>query len=146
MFLNFGRFSYLLHGFWSSFLIFWCLLQQIGTALLPITVNNKALPAPAEAAPTETAPTEAASAEAAPTEVAPAEATPEAAVVENSIQKAEAVPEPQAEVPAEPAPEINSTPQNEVKAVSHPRPLSPYAAVNIYNSFPLLFFFPYSLR
>ncbi|XP_021748666.1 rhodanese-like domain-containing protein 4, chloroplastic [Chenopodium quinoa] len=123
-------------------------VKQIGTALLPINVNSKSLPAPAEAA-------------------------PEAAVAENSFQKAESVPEPQAEAPAQPAvepvaeataqpavepvaeataqpavepvaeataqpavepvaeapaPEINSTPQNEVNTVSHPRPLSPYAA------------------
>ncbi|XP_021760335.1 rhodanese-like domain-containing protein 4, chloroplastic [Chenopodium quinoa] len=111
-------------------------IKQIGTALLPISMNSKSLPAPAEAA-------------------------PEAAVAENSFQKAESVPEPQAEAPAQPAvepvaeataqpavepvaevtaqpavepvaeapaPEINSTPQNEVNTVSHPRPLSPYAA------------------
>ncbi|KAL2892038.1 Rhodanese-like domain-containing protein 4 chloroplastic [Bienertia sinuspersici] len=77
--------------------------EQIGTALLPATVNNKSLPAPVEA-------------------------TPEAAVAENSVQKAESAPEQPAEAPAQPASEINSTNQDDVNAVSHPRPLSPYPA------------------
>ncbi|KAA8516157.1 hypothetical protein F0562_019336 [Nyssa sinensis] len=82
-------------------------IKQIGLALLLSPVTSKALPAPAEAS---------------------------AAVTDNTVQKAEAVPElnaepPKVEATAEPPPQINSVPKTEVKAESLPglpRPLSPY--------------------
>uniref|UniRef100_A0A5B7A9W2 Rhodanese domain-containing protein n=1 Tax=Davidia involucrata TaxID=16924 RepID=A0A5B7A9W2_DAVIN len=82
-------------------------IKQIGKALLPLSVTSRALPAPAEASPT---------------------------VTDNAVQKAEAVPELNAEpakveAAAELPPQVNSVPKTEVKAESLPglpRPLSPY--------------------
>ncbi|CAO2835506.1 unnamed protein product [Amaranthus hypochondriacus] len=84
-------------------------IAEIGTALLPVTLN-KALPAPAETVP----------------EPQPEPPVQPAADIkaEDSISKIEAVPKSQPEASAE----INSTPQNEVKAASQSKPLSPYAA------------------
>lgn len=79
-------------------------LKQIGSALLPSPVTNKALPAPAEA-------------------------SPETASSDSTVQKAETASELKVEAAAEPASQINSVPKPEVKAESLPgipRPLSPY--------------------
>ena len=106
---------------WCSFLLFSCLLQEIGTALLPVTLN-KALPAPAES------PSEAAKVETVPEPQPEPPVQPVAEIkAKDSISKIEAVLESQPEASTE----INLTPQNEVKAASQSRPLSPYAAVII---------------
>ncbi|CAL8123602.1 unnamed protein product [Prunus armeniaca] len=79
-------------------------IKQIGTALLPVSVTSKGLPAPAEA-------------------------TPEPTAANDTVQKAEAAVEPKVEAAAEAAPEINSVPKPEVKAESLPgisKPLSPF--------------------
>ncbi|CAL2241976.1 unnamed protein product [Prunus armeniaca] len=79
-------------------------IKQIGTALLPVSVTTKGLPAPAEA-------------------------TPEPTAANDTVQKAEAAVEPKVEAAAEAAPEINSVPKPEVKAESLPgisKPLSPF--------------------
>ncbi|KAL9245412.1 hypothetical protein vseg_019071 [Gypsophila vaccaria] len=128
-------------------------IKQIGSALLPVTVNNRALPAPpnqATATPEEpaaqSAPEPAVSAvndtvlksEATATPEEPAAQSapePTAAAVDSTVLKAEASTESQPEAVSVPeassngAPEINSVPQVEAKPVSHrPRALSPFAA------------------
>ncbi|OVA11447.1 hypothetical protein BVC80_9001g25 [Macleaya cordata] len=83
-------------------------IKQIGLALLPSVVSNKALPAPTEESPNTDV----------TTNVLKAEESPELN------------PEPKVEATAEPPVEINSVPKTEVKAESLPRlprPLSPYA-------------------
>ncbi|PIA49070.1 hypothetical protein AQUCO_01300130v1 [Aquilegia coerulea] len=83
-------------------------IKQIGKALLPVSINKKALPAPLEV-------------------------NADVGVPENSVQNTEAVPElitgEEAISVKEPAPPINSVPKSEVKHESPPRrsrPLSPY--------------------
>lgn len=85
-------------------------IKQIGKALLPVSTNDKALPAPTEQ-------------------------SPELTTADITVQKAEAeatpdtVSESKADAGAEPALEINSVPKTEIKADSlpvQPRPLSPY--------------------
>lgn len=98
-------------------------IKQIGSALLPVTASNRALPAPTEQA-TVT-----------PEEPA-AQSVPEPTVAaDDSVLKAEdsteSLPQPSSvpEASSNGAPEINSAPQvEEAKPVSHPRPLSPFAA------------------
>ncbi|KAL6128588.1 hypothetical protein ACLB2K_071943 [Fragaria x ananassa] len=78
-------------------------IKQIGTAIVPVPVTSKSLPAPAEASPALTA--------------------------ADTVVKAEASPEPKVEAAPEPAPEINSVPKAEVKEESLPvnsKPLSPF--------------------
>lgn len=116
-------------------------IKQIGSALLPVTLNNKSLPAPTEAdskpaaADNTVLKAEAAlqtQAEAAPQTQAAAASEPQAAAVPEPQAaavpepQAEAVPEPQAEAATQPAAETNSAPQKEVKPESHQRALSPY--------------------
>ncbi|KAK9749499.1 hypothetical protein RND81_02G130000 [Saponaria officinalis] len=102
-------------------------IKQIGSALLPVTVNNRALPAPAEQA---TASPEEPAIQSVP-EIAP---EPTASAVDDSVLKAEAstepppVPSSEPEASANGAPEINPVPQIESKPVSHPRALSPFPA------------------
>ncbi|KNA11179.1 hypothetical protein SOVF_137670 [Spinacia oleracea] len=131
-------------------------IKKIGTALLPITVNDKALPAPEEAAPVAVAENSFQKTESVPAQPAPepqteaeapaqpapeplAEAEAEAPAPEPLAEAEAPAPEPlaEAEAPAQPAPEplaeapapeISSTPQKEVNTASHQRPLSPYAA------------------
>ncbi|XP_074279683.1 rhodanese-like domain-containing protein 4, chloroplastic [Silene latifolia] len=117
-------------------------IKQIGTALLPIS-TSRALPAPTEATAIPETPAEPTPepVPASPTEATaipepPAQPTPEPvpAAGNDVVFKFEAStespaqPEPEPEASAQPASEINSVPQNETKPVSHPRPLSPYAA------------------
>lgn len=96
--------------FASNYCLFPCVcleFQEIGTALLPVPVISKALPAPEEASPAPTA--------------------------ADTGVKAEAAPEPKVEAAAEPAPEINSVPKAEVKKESFPgisKSLSPFPYVN----------------
>lgn len=79
-------------------------IKQIGKALLPLPVVSKSLPTPAET-------------------------SPNLAVVDNTVQKAEAEPqvdtEPKVEATAEPTPEINSVPKPESLSANS-RPLSPF--------------------
>ncbi|KAA8520729.1 hypothetical protein F0562_014999 [Nyssa sinensis] len=96
-------------------------IKQIGKALLPSSVTSKVLPAPAEASPTAT--------------------------TDNTVQKAEALPEFNAakvEATAEPLPQVNSAPKAEVNAESVPglpRRLSPYPFVIIIISTLLILLF-----
>ncbi|KAF8413303.1 hypothetical protein HHK36_001281 [Tetracentron sinense] len=83
-------------------------IKQIGKALLPLTVDKKALPVSAEG-------------------------SPNSAVTDTPVQKSETVPTenvvPKVEVAVGPTPDINSVPKTDVKAESLPgltSPLSPY--------------------